>query len=202
MTSNVDPRSEGRATGADRRGSDLARDEFRQLLVAHLPHLRAVARALTGHRDRADDLVNDTILKALSAESQFRPGTNIKAWLMTILRNHYINGLRRSRIEVETVEEIPETALPTEPNQEHVVAMNEVAAALMKMSVEHREILVLVSAAGLSYDEAADVCGCAVGTIKSRLNRARSELKRVLESSRGAAGASQFPGATLKRANG
>jgi RNA polymerase sigma-70 factor (ECF subfamily) len=162
-------------------------NDFRRELVSHLPHLRAVARALSGHRDRADDLVNDTVLKALSAEAQFQEGTNLKAWLMTILRNHYINGLRRNRIEVETIGEIPEGALPTAPNQEHVVEVNEVGAALLLMSVEHREILVLVSAAGLSYDEAADVCGCAVGTIKSRLNRARSELKRVLERSHGKA---------------
>jgi RNA polymerase sigma-70 factor (ECF subfamily) len=149
-------------------------------LVSHLPHLRAVARALTGHRDRADDLVNDAVLKALAAEGQFQPGTNLKAWLMTILRNHYINGLRRNRIEVETIGDIPEGALPAAPNQEHVVEVNEVGAALLLMSTEHREILVLVSAAGLSYEEAAEVCGCAVGTIKSRLNRARGELKRVL----------------------
>jgi RNA polymerase sigma-70 factor (ECF subfamily) len=162
-------------------------NDFRRALVSHLPHLRAVARALSGHRDRADDLVNDTVLKALSAEAQFQEGTNLKAWLMTILRNHYINGLRRNRIEVETIGDIPEGALPTAPNQEHVVEVNEVAAALQLMSLEHREILVLVSAAGLSYDEAADVCGCAVGTIKSRLNRARSELRRVLERSQGKA---------------
>jgi RNA polymerase sigma-70 factor (ECF subfamily) len=162
--------------------------DFRAALVSHLPHLRAVARSLTGHRDRADDLVNDTILKALSAESQFQIGTNLKAWLMTILRNHYINGLRRSRIEVETTGEIPDSALPTAPNQEYVVEVNEVGIALQKMSVEHREILVLVSAAGLSYDEAAEVCGCAVGTIKSRLNRARGELRHALSKSKGLAG--------------
>ncbi len=165
--------------------------DFRTELVTHLPHLRAVARALTGHRDRADDLVNDTVLKALSAESQFQPGTYLKAWLMTILRNHYINGLRRTRIEVETIGEIPESALPSAPNQEHVVEVNEVANALQRMSVEHREILVLVSAAGLSYEEASEVCGCAVGTIKSRLNRARNELRNVLAKSRGLAGESR-----------
>src|SRR5882724_6907450 len=121
--------------------------DFRTELVTHLPHLRAVARALTGHRDRADDLVNDTVLKALSAEAQFQPGTYLKAWLMTILRNHYINGLRRSRIEIETVADIPESVLPSPPNQEHVVEVNEVASALQQMSLEHREILVLVSAA-------------------------------------------------------
>ena len=157
-----------------------ANSDFRTELVALLPHLRAVARALTGHRDRADDLVNDTVLKALSAEAQFQPGTHLRAWLMTILRNHYINGLRRSRIEVTTVAEIPEGVLPSAPNQENVVEVAEIASALQLMSVEHREILVLVSAAGLSYEEAAAVCDCAVGTIKSRLNRARAELKRVL----------------------
>jgi RNA polymerase sigma-70 factor (ECF subfamily) len=167
---------------------DKPETDFRTELVSHLPHLRAVARALTGHRDRADDLVNDTVLKALSAEAQFQPGTYLKAWLMTILRNHYINGLRRTRIEVETIGDIPESALPTAPNQEHVVEVNEVANALQRMSVEHREILVLVSAAGLSYEEASEVCGCAVGTIKSRLNRARNELKKVLAKSRGLAG--------------
>lgn len=180
-----------------------ARDsDFRQSLVHHLPPLRAVARALTGHRDRADDLVNDTVLKALSAESQFQPGTNLKAWLMTILRNHYINGLRRSRFEVTGVDEIPESAMPALPNQEHVVEVNEVAAALQRMSVEHREILVLVSAAGLSYEEAAAVCGCAVGTIKSRLNRARSELKHVLSKSRGLAGEKPRNAGTLRRVIG
>jgi len=159
------------------------RTNFRSELVALLPHLRAVARALTGHRDRADDLVNDTVLKALSAEAQFQPGTHLRAWLTTILRNHYINGLRRNRIEVGTVAEIPEGASPSAPNQENVVEVAEIAAALQLMSVEHREILVLVSAAGLSYEEAAAVCGCAVGTIKSRLNRARAELKHVLSHS-------------------
>jgi len=167
---------------------DAPKTDFRTELVAQLPHLRAVARALTGHRDRADDLVNDTVLKALSAESQFQPGTYLKAWLMTILRNHYINGLRRTRIEVETIGEIPESALPSAPNQEHVVEVNEVANALQRMSIEHREILVLDRHALESYEEASEVCGCAVGTIKSRLNRARNELKKVLAKSRGLAG--------------
>ncbi|MDB5393837.1 MAG: polymerase ECF-type sigma factor EcfG [Rhodospirillales bacterium] len=181
------PRYDGRFDQPAKPSTNAGSD-FRQELVSHLPHLRAVARALTGHRDRADDLVNDTVLKALSAEAQFQPGTYLKAWLMTILRNHYINGLRRTRIEVETIGDIPEGALPSAPNQEHVVEVNEVANALQRMSVEHREILVLVSAAGLSYEEAAEVCGCAVGTIKSRLNRARGELKKVLAKSRGLAG--------------
>ncbi len=181
----------------------IAREtDFRSALVTFLPHLRAVARTMTGRRDRADDLVNDTILKALSAESQFQPGTNLKAWLMTILRNHYINGLRRSRIEAETIGEIPESAFPTGPNQENVAEVTEIAAALQLMSVDRREILVLVSAAGLSYEEAADVCGCAVGTIKSRLNRARAELKEVLERAGGLAGETERARTPSRRASG
>jgi RNA polymerase sigma-70 factor (ECF subfamily) len=190
----------GREAKVDPRIDSRIDNAFRRELVSHLPHLRAVARALSGHRDRADDLVNDTVLKALSAEAQFQAGTNLKAWLMTILRNHYINGLRRNKIEVETIGEIPEGALPTAPNQEHVVEVSEVGAALQLMSIEHREILVLVSAAGLSYEEAADICGCAVGTIKSRLNRARGELKRVLARSSGKNPAMGSARAGLRRA--
>ncbi|HYE01308.1 MAG TPA: sigma-70 family RNA polymerase sigma factor [Alphaproteobacteria bacterium] len=154
--------------------------DFRSQLVECLPQLRAVARSLTGNRERADDLVHDTLLRALSAERQYQPGTNLRAWLLTILRNHYINELRRRKVEAEPVEDIADSALPTAPSQQHSVEFNEVVAALMKMSVEHREILVLVAAAGLSYEEAAEVCKCAIGTVKSRLNRARLELKRLL----------------------
>lgn len=154
---------------------------FRERMVEYLPHLRAVARSLTGRREWADDLVHDTILRALSAEAQFQPGTNLKAWLLTILRNHYINNVRRRRFEVEPMGEIPDSALPVDPTQDTTIEVNEVSRALQTLAVEHREILVLISAAGMSYEEAAEVCGVAVGTIKSRLNRARNELKKALE---------------------
>jgi RNA polymerase sigma-70 factor (ECF subfamily) len=168
---------------ADRGGLGYTGEDFRRELLSHLPHLRVVARALAGRRDRADDLVNDAVMKALSGEALFQPGTNLRAWLMTILRNSYVSGRRRSRIEVETIDEIPENALPTPPNQEYAVEVTEVWAALQLVSMEHREILVLVAAGGLSYEEAADICGCPVGTVKSRLNRARVELKHVLSRS-------------------
>jgi RNA polymerase sigma-70 factor, ECF subfamily len=155
--------------------------EFRNRIVEYLPHLRAVARSLTGRREWADDLVHDTILRALAAEAQFQPGTNLKAWLLTILRNHYINNVRRRRFEVEPLGDIPDEALPMAPTQDATVEMGEIARALQTLSIEHREILVLVSAAGMSYEEAAEVCGVAVGTIKSRLNRARAELKKAIE---------------------
>ncbi len=149
-------------------------------MMAHLPQLRAFARSLTGNRERADDLVQDTIIRALNAEHQFNEGTNLKAWLMTILRNHYINGLRQKKWEGDPLEDLPESMFSTPAVQDDKVALQEVSAVLMKMSPEHREVLVLISAAGLSYEEAAEVCGCAVGTVKSRLNRARIELKRMV----------------------
>ena len=153
---------------------------LRQEMMPYLPQLRAFARSLTGNRERADDLVQDTIIRALNAEHQFNVGTNLKAWLMTILRNHYINGLRQKKWEGDSIDDLPEGVFSTPAVQDDKVALREVSVVLMKMSPEHREVLVLISAAGLSYEEAAEVCGCAVGTVKSRLNRARSELKRMV----------------------
>ena len=155
--------------------------DLRADMLQHLPHLRAFARTLTGNRERADDLVQDTIIRALNAEEQFVAGTNLKAWLMTILRNHYINGLRRMRLEGDSIEQVPDSAFATPAVQDNKMELQEVSAALMKMSPEHREVLVLISASGLSYEETASVCGCAVGTVKSRLNRARQELRRLVE---------------------
>jgi RNA polymerase sigma-70 factor (ECF subfamily) len=157
-------------------GFDLRAD-----MMQHLPHLRAFARTLTGNRERADDLVQDTIIRALNAEQQFAEGTNLKAWLMTILRNHYINGLRRLRFEGDSIEDVPDSALATPAVQDDKIELQDVSLALMKMSPEHREVLILISATGLSYEETAEICGCAIGTVKSRLNRARLELKKLVD---------------------
>ena len=159
----------------------MATFNLRAEMMQHLPHLRAFARTLTGNRERADDLVQDTIIRALNAEEQFIAGTNLKAWMMTILRNHYINGLRRMRLEGDSIEHVPDAVLATPPVQDNKVELQEVSEALMKMSPEHREVLILISATGLSYEETAEICGCAVGTVKSRLNRARIELKKLVE---------------------
>jgi RNA polymerase sigma-70 factor (ECF subfamily) len=150
-------------------------------MMQHLPHLRAFARTLTGNRERADDLVQDTIIRALNAEEQFIVGTNLKAWMMTILRNHYINGLRRQRFEGDSIDNVPDSAFATPAVQDEKIEVQDVSAALMKMSPEHREVLILISATGLSYEETAEICGCAVGTVKSRLNRARLELKKLID---------------------
>ncbi|MBI3706413.1 MAG: sigma-70 family RNA polymerase sigma factor, partial [Proteobacteria bacterium] len=142
---------------------------FEDLLVQALPSLRAFARFLTGRREQADDLVNETILRALSAKDQFQPGTNLKAWLFTILRNQHINEFRRRRMNLEQGEPAAELALSAPPGQIPSVELGEVRAALARMSRQHREALVLVAAAGLSYEETAAICKCAVGTVKSRL---------------------------------
>ncbi len=150
-------------------------------MMQYLPQMRAFARTLTGNRERADDLVQDTIIRALNAEQQFIAGTNLKAWMMTILRNHYINGLRRLRLEGDSLDQVPEAMFATAAVQDDKIEFQEVSAALQKMSPEHREVIILISATGLSYEETAEICGCAVGTIKSRLNRARLELRKLVD---------------------
>jgi RNA polymerase sigma-70 factor (ECF subfamily) len=155
---------------------------LRTEMMQYLPQMRAFARTLTGNRERADDLVQDTVIRALNAEQQFVQGTNLKAWLMTILRNHYINGLRRQKMDGGPVDMLPEALLAMPAVQEEKVETQEIGRALMTMSPEHREVLILILAVGFSYEEAAEICGCAVGTVKSRLNRARGELRRIFES--------------------
>ena len=167
------------SAGSDKPAMDGS-DDFRSSIVGCLPQLRAFARVLTRNRERADDLVHDTLVRALAAEDKFQKGTNIKAWLLTILRNQHISDLRRRKVEVEPVDDLIDAALPTPPGQVSSVEFGELRKALMKMSVQHREVLILVAAAGLSYEDTAEVCKCAVGTVKSRLNRARVELRRLL----------------------
>jgi RNA polymerase sigma-70 factor, ECF subfamily len=155
-------------------------DSFRDSLVTNIPSLRSYARAITRNPDRADDLVHDTIVRALASEHQFVPGTNLRAWLMTILRNHYINALRRRKFEAEPLSDDARSELPTPASQMPSVALMEVRRRMEQLSEDHRAVLVLVGAAGYSYEEAADVCGCAVGTVKSRLSRARRELAAMM----------------------
>lgn len=155
------------------------RGDFRQGILLCLPQMRAFARVLTGARDRADDLVQDAMARALAAEHRFEQGTNIRAWLMTILRNQWISELRtarRRRTEELTPDlaSLPAAQLPS-------VALAELGRAMEKLSPSHREVLMLVAASGLDHEEAAQICGCAVGTIKSRLNRARNHLHELLE---------------------
>jgi RNA polymerase sigma-70 factor (ECF subfamily) len=153
---------------------------FADELVVAMPSLRAFAVALSGNATTANDLVQETLLKAWSHQNLFQPGTNFKAWLFTILRNTYYSQYRRSRREVLDTGKIAEMRCVS-PNQPSHVDMMEFAAALHALPVDQREALILVGAEGYSYEEAANITGCAIGTVKSRVNRARVRLARTLE---------------------
>lgn len=159
----------------------MASDDAARVLEPLIPALRRHARALTGDADRADDLVQDTLMRAIAGEHLFRPGTNLRAWLFTILRNRHLSEFRRRRYDGGGIEDVPEALVAMPGNQHSALELKEVQALLMTVPVKLREALILVSAAGLSYEEAAAVCKCAVGTIKSRINRARNELMRLLD---------------------
>ena len=154
---------------------------WRDEVVGLIPALRAFAWSLSHNGSDADDLVQDTLIKAWTNREKFEPGTNLRAWLFTILRNtYYTNVLRRRREVRDETGEYAET-LTSPPTQEWTVAMRALQAALQQLPHEHREALILVGAAGLSYEEAAQICGCALGTIKSRVNRARTRLLKIME---------------------
>jgi RNA polymerase sigma-70 factor (ECF subfamily) len=157
-----------------------AEAEFQRELIANIPHLRAFARFVTQNADHANDLVQDTIVRALRARHQFAPGTNFKAWTFTILRNLHVNNLRRQRLKFDSIEDGALDYFAVAPGQEARLEFQELKRGMAKLSREHREVLILVGASGFSYEEAAEICNCAVGTIKSRLSRARTELYRIL----------------------
>lgn len=154
-------------------------DEFHTLLVECLPHLRAFARVLCRQHDRVDDLVQDTVVRALAAADQFQRGTNFKAWMFTILRNQNITSFRRQRIVPAPLDDVShEISAPA--SQDDALLMSDLGRAVRQLSPLRREALVLVVVHGLSYEEAAAVCGCAIGTIKSRVARARVELQAAM----------------------
>lgn len=155
---------------------------FKASLTAVTPHLRAFARTLSGCRERADDLAQETLLKAWSARSSYRAGTNFKAWTFTILRNHFYSEARRARFTGEYDQEMAERTLRTFGNQEDSLQLADVARALDTLPATHRDALILVAIGDLSYEAIAEVCGIALGTVKSRICRARAMLANVLES--------------------
>lgn len=168
-------------------------NSFKEGLVELLPHLRAFARGLCGRPDRADDLVQEAVLRAWTARDTFVPGTNLKAWLFTIARNHFLNDLRRARRETQLEEGQAETSLVSDADQEEGLNLGDLNRALNRLPPERREALLLVGASGFSYEEAAQVCGVAVGTIKSRVARGRAQLAQVLEGIEGGEGSAGRP---------
>ncbi len=149
-------------------------------LTDQMPQLRAFARSLIRNHDRADDLVQEAVLKAWAKRHQFTPGTNLRAWLFTILRNHFHSQARKAAREIEDVDGVHAGRIAVGPAQEDAVQMTRLKAAMAELSDDHREALVLVGAAGFTYEHAAEVCGCAVGTMKSRVNRARVRLAELM----------------------
>ncbi len=149
-------------------------------IVAAIPSLRAFAVSLCGNPDRADDLVHDTLLKALGSMDSFTEGTNLTAWLFTILRNAYYSEYRKRRRETADPDGAHAAKLEAPPSQPSHMDLLDFREALQKLPADQREALVLIGASGLSYDEAAEICGCAPGTMKSRVNRARNRLSELL----------------------
>ena len=148
--------------------------------MGQIGSLRAFAVSLCGDRDRADDLVQETLFKAWNHLDSFQEGTNLKAWLFTILRNTYFSERRKRKREVEDADGHHAARLSSRPEQPGHMEMRDFQAALKQLPDDQREALVLVGAAGFSYEEAAEISHCAVGTIKSRVNRARTRLADML----------------------
>ncbi len=149
-------------------------------LVASIPSLRAFAVSLSGNPDRADDLVQETLIKAWSRLDSFADGTNLAAWLFTILRNVYYSEYRKRRREVADSEGTMAAKLASPPSQEGHMDFLDFREALQRLPPDQREALILIGASGVSYEEAAQICSCAVGTMKSRVNRARTRLAELL----------------------
>jgi RNA polymerase sigma-70 factor (ECF subfamily) len=154
---------------------------FKTELVALIPHLRAFARTLTGDPTSADDLAQDAMMKAWDARESFQLGTNMKAWTFMILRNQFYSEKRRSWRQSQLDQEAAERTLVAVDDPEAPVALDELRQGLSMLPPEQREALILVGAGGFAYEEAADICGCAVGTVKSRVSRARKALQSILQ---------------------
>jgi RNA polymerase sigma-70 factor (ECF subfamily) len=154
---------------------------FKRELLATLPSLRAFAVSLSGRHDKADDLVQDTVMKAWAKQDSFELGTNIKAWLFTILRNEFYSQMRKRGREVQDTDGAFTERMAVHPSQYGIVDLNDFRKALDKLPDDQREAVILIGASGFSYEEAAEICHCAIGTMKSRVSRARTKLQELLQ---------------------
>ena len=156
-------------------------DSFKADLAAVIPHLRAYGRSLSGNADLADDLVQETMLKAWMARDRFVAGSSMRAWTHVILRNAYFSIARRARFKGEWDEHGADLLLAVPPAQEGHVALADMQRALMQLPAPQREALILIGASGMSCEEVAAISNCAVGTVKSRVARARTALRQLLD---------------------
>ena len=173
-----------RVTAATQAEADasLSDSEFKTLLANVIPHLRAYGRSLSGSADLADDLTQDTMVKAWASRDRFERGTSIKAWTFVILRNTFLSQMRRNKFRGEYDESAVERTLSTPASQEDSGEMADLQRGLMELPQDQREALILVGAGGMSYEEAAQICDCALGTMKSRVSRARAALEEIMMS--------------------
>ena len=160
----------------------LSDPEFKKQLAQVIPHLRAFGRSLSGSRDLADDLVQETLLKAWGARLRFQAGTNMRAWTFIILRNLYLSQMRRARFKGEWDDLVADRILAAPASQDRHVELGDMQRALLHLPQPQREALILVGAGGFAYEEAAEICKVAVGTIKSRVARGRVALEQILTS--------------------
>lgn len=149
-------------------------------MLSTIPSLRAFAFSLCGNADRADDLVQETLMKAWINQNSFTQGTSMSAWLFTILRNVFYSEYRKRRREVEDAEGTMAARLVSVPEQNGHMDLQDLRTALQKLPAEQREALILVGGSGFAYEEAAQICGCALGTLKSRVNRARTAIAQLM----------------------
>ena len=154
---------------------------FKNELLAEIKNLRAFAISLSGSISLADDLVQEALLRAWSKSDRFQPGTSLRAWLFTILRNIYYSNYRKRAREVQDSDGVYARRLTIPGDQESHLDLEDFRQALTKLPAEQREVLTLIGASGLSYEEAAAVCGVGIGTIKSRLSRARAKMVELLD---------------------
>jgi RNA polymerase sigma-70 factor, ECF subfamily len=155
-------------------------DRFTRDLTALIPHMRAFARGLCGDMTAAEDLAQEALAKAWSARNSYQPGTNLKGWVFTILRNQFYSEKRRSWRNIALDQQKAEQTLVAIADPTATLWLDDVRRAMQLLPDGHREALVLIGAAGCSYEEAARMCGCPVGTVKSRVSRARGQLAEIL----------------------
>lgn len=156
--------------------------EFKKDLTELIPHLRAFSRSLCGNATLADDVAQDALLKAWNARERFIPGSNLKAWTFTILRNQFYSIKRRSWRATSLEPEVAEQTIVANSDAEQSMHLNDLRRGLDMLKDDQREAIILIGASGLSYEEAAEICDCAVGTIKSRVSRARKALETIMAS--------------------
>ena len=156
--------------------------EFKRELTELIPHLRAFARSLCGNATLADDVAQDAMLKAWKARERFIPGSNLKAWTFTILRNQFYSIKRRSWRATSLEPQVAEQTIVSNADAEQSMHLNDLRRGLDMLHDDQREAIILIGASGLSYEEAAEICDCAVGTIKSRVSRARKALEAIMAS--------------------